>query len=186
MIFTCYFIFITIIYAGDLPDNFFSESHGLDKPKRTNPFRRKVDGNKTGGDGRGRKVSNEEKKMHMSIESKNKAVSFSLYCETTSNLAGRIRELRKEKRKTISDFADENYDGDKDKVKAKLRLYRHFKEREGDDIDNDSYVESQETMMEELFDLEKDIESTKKITKQHKPRNVKQQMLYLISLTQQM
>ena len=110
----------------------------MEKPKRTNPFRRKADGSKSGGDGRGRKITNEEKKMQLSIESKNKAVAFSLFCETTSNLSSRVRELRKEKRKLVNEFAEDHCDGDKNKVKTRLRLYRHFKER--DDSGSDDVV----------------------------------------------
>ena len=89
------------------------EFHWLQKPKTTNPFRCKGGNSKSNGDGRGRKISNEEKKMQLSIESKNKAVAFSLFCETTSNLSSRVRELRKEKRKLVDEFAEEHCDGDK-------------------------------------------------------------------------
>ena len=62
--------------------------------------------------------------MQLSIESKNKAVAFSLFCETTSNLSSRVRELRKEKRKLVDEFAEEHCDGDKNKVKTRLRVQR--------------------------------------------------------------
>ena len=51
--------------------------------------------------------------------------------------------------------------GIKNKVKTRLRLYHHFKEREDSGSDEDSYIESQETLMEELYDISKDIETTK-------------------------
>ena len=51
-------------------------------------------------------------------------------------------------------------------MKTRLRLFRHFKERkekengsDSDDSDDGSYIESQETLMEELYDLDIDIKS---------------------------
>ena len=51
-------------------------------------------------------------------------------------------------------------------MKTRLRLFRHFKERkekengsDSDDSDDGSYIESQETLMEELYDLDRDIKS---------------------------
>ena len=86
--------------------------------------------------------------MQLSIESKNKAAAFSLCCETTSNLLSRICELRKENRKLINKFSEDICNGDKGKVKARLRLYCHIKENEGNDLDKDSYVESHEMLIE--------------------------------------
>ena len=108
--------------------------------------------------------------MKKSIESKNKALEFSIYCETSANLSTRLRKLKSAKRKLVREFAECSNDKncDKNRVKARLRLYRNYRERkdakdgsDSDDSDEESFFESQETMMEELYDLDKDIKSTR-------------------------
>ena len=148
----------------------FSESNTIPIPVAGDDGRnktRKVDGKKGGRVGR--RISDEEKLMKKSIESKNKALEFSIYCETSANLSTRLRELKSTKRKLVREFAECSSDKKcgKNGVKARLRLYRHHKEvkaKEGldsDDSDEESFFESQETLMEELFDLDRDIKSTK-------------------------
>ena len=153
--------------TGDLPANFFSESNTVPTPATTTNTTRKRNG-KDGKnkDGRGRKSSDEEKQMQRSFKSKNEALEFSIYCETSANLSSRLRELKSIKRKLVREFADDHCSGDKKKVKTRFRLFWHFKERkekedgsDSNDLDDGSYIESQETLMEELYDLDRDIKS---------------------------
>ena len=124
---------------GDLPANFFSESNTVPTPATSgnNTRNRSGKGGKS-KDGRGRKTSDEEKQMQRSFKSKNEALEFSIYCETSANLSSRLRELKLIKRKLVREFADDHCNGDKKKVKTRLRLFRHFQERKEKEDGSDS------------------------------------------------
>ena len=66
-------------------------------------------------------MSDQEKKMQLSFELKNKAVEYTLFCKTSASISKNLRELKVTRRKLISDFTD-HCNGEKDVAKARLRL----------------------------------------------------------------
>ena len=66
---------------------------------------------KSGGQ-RGCKLSDTEKRMQISFESKNKSMEFSLLSETNANLSSSLWEIKNEKCKLMSKFA-EHCNGDR-------------------------------------------------------------------------
>ena len=89
---TNYFLFFELI--GDLPNNLFSESMGLETPKTVVAKHRRRNDGKSGGGGGGKKKYDMESRIHESFESKNKAVEFSVFCETGSNFSNNLCELK--------------------------------------------------------------------------------------------
>ena len=99
--------------------------------------------------------------MQQSFEARNKAVEFSVLCQTGSNLGNNLRELKAAKRKLLGEFVG-HCNGDKSKAKTRLRLYNKRKEEEDADADVVSIGEdSVESTLEKLKDLEMDIATTK-------------------------
>ena len=89
---------------GDLPPNLFSESNG-DAPNGGNaPSGKKGSGGKKG---KGRPIPNSERLMQEKFYEKNKAVEFSVLCETTANLSKNLREMKAVKRKLFGEFTEE-------------------------------------------------------------------------------
>ena len=142
-----------------MPEHLFSES--IDNAIPTN----KKDTNRKSGSGRGRKVSDTEKRMQISFENKNKSIEFSLLTETNANLSSSLREVKNTKRHLFSKFT-KHCNGDRNVAKARMRLFRSKKNivdsNQNSDSDSNSdmdYEDSQVTVLEELFDLDQDIKS---------------------------
>ena len=117
---------------------------------------------------RGRPITDGEKKMQQSFESRNKAVEFTLFCKMSANLAQNLRELNSTKRKLVKQFT-KHCNGDKRVAKTRIRLVRAQRKAlnqngDGDDSSNDSideYEDSQETTLMEICDVEESINMTK-------------------------
>ena len=112
------------------------------------------------GSGKG---NDSEQSMQESFEARNKAVEFSVLVETGCNLGNNLQELKAAKRKLFGDF-QRHCDGDREKAKARVRLYKNHKKKEEVESDTDlmnEFVDSQESTLEELYDLDVDIEGAK-------------------------
>ena len=150
-------MFVFII-TGDLTDNLFSESVGGEPPVKKDKSNKK----------RGRPISDQERKMQLSFEKKNKAVEFTLFCETSANLSSNLRELNSSKRKLFRGFT-EHCGGDKKVAKARLRLIRAKRKCGNMDKGNvsesddsiDEYEDLQESTLMEICDVEEAIEMAK-------------------------
>ena len=64
-----------------------------------------------------------EIRMQKSFESKNKAMEFSVFCETSSNLSSNLRELKQSKRKLFRDFTDDHCDSNRQYAKDRYAEY---------------------------------------------------------------
>ena len=102
--------------------------------------------------------------MQESFQAKNTAVQFSVLVETGCQLGKNLRDLKVAKRKLFGDFQN-LCDGNKDKAKRRLLMYCKYKGKEKEEGNLDSsvgeYHDSQESILEELYNLEVDIKSTK-------------------------
>ena len=137
--------------TGNLASNQFSESVGGKAPPKDPKAKR----------GRGRPVSDPERKMQESFESRNKAIEFTLFCETSASMCKTLRELRTERRKAFSTFA--SHCGENNIAKArhcKIRKKRKSNEAEISDDSFSDAEDSQESTLVEICDLEDEIKST--------------------------
>ena len=104
-----------------MPEHLFSESFD-----NAIPAMGKKETHRTSGGGRGRKISDTEKRMQISFENKNKSIEFSLLTETNANLSTSLREIKNTKRQLFSKFT-KHCNGDRNEAKARVRLFRSKK-----------------------------------------------------------
>ena len=108
-------------------------------------------------------------------QSKNKTIEFCVLTETCTKVSNSLRELNGVKRKLHREFIAEVCDGDKKKGKERIGKFFAMKEREEDkencQVDDDSVgsedlyggPDSQESLLLEMYDLDKEIKDQKDI-----------------------
>ena len=104
--------------------------------------------------------------MQESFESRNVAVEFTLFCETSASMSKTLRELRTERMKIFGEFA--RHCGDKSAAKTRYSLTYNKRKlvnmsednmNGSDDSLNDCEYSQESTLME-LCDIEDEIKTT--------------------------
>ena len=124
-----------------MPENLFFESGGVTK--------------KSGG--KPKKGSAAQEAADKSIQTKNETIAFCVLTETVANISTMVRELKASKRKLQKELVEDGCGGDKQR--AKVRLEKYF-DRQADK-ENDLYdaPDSQESLLEDIYQLHQDIET---------------------------
>ena len=91
-------------------------------------------------------------------------IEFCVLSETCTNISHAVRELNSERRKLKREFTNDICDGDRKRARNRIEKIVATKKREllDDDLsDEDLYdaPDSQELMLEEIYNLEKEIET---------------------------
>ena len=137
---------------GDLPDHLFFESGDSGDQSQSNRSSRR------GGTSRLAEETQE------SVKSKNRTIEFCVLSETCTNISHNIRELNSERRKLKREFTNDICDGNRRRAHNRIETFVATKKREtldDDSTDEDLYdaPDSQESMLEEIYNLEKEIET---------------------------
>ena len=138
--------------TGDLPDHLFFESGDSGDQSQSNRSTRR------GG------TSRLVEETQESVQSKNRTIEFCVLSETCTNISHAVRELNSERRKLKREFTSDICDGDRKRARNRIDNFVATKKREllgGDSTDEDLYdaPDSQESILEELYNLEKEIET---------------------------
>ena len=147
-----------------MPSHLFHESNC-----KTSPPKHNSDG-KSSSFSRQRNAELADK----SIQSKNKTIEFCVLSETCTKVSNAVTELNGTKRKLYREFTDEVCNGDKKRGKNRIQKFIDAKEREENKENintNDSLSgidlydapESQETFLQEIYDIHKEIVEQTKI-----------------------
>ena len=137
--------YILINHLGDLPENLFFESGGANKNNST----------KT------KKVSATQEAADKSIQTKNETIAFCVLTETVANISTTVRDLKASKRKLQKEFVEDGCDGDKER--AKIRLDKYFDRQSNKENDIYEAPDSQESLLEDIYQIEQDIETQKEV-----------------------
>ena len=129
---------------GDLPENLFFESGAACVSGNTSPKKTKKNGIQDAAD--------------KSIKSKNETIEFCVLTESCANISTALQELRKNKRRLRSAFIKDGCDGDREEAKKRIESYIDRQK----DKENDLYdADSQESILEELYQFDQDIDTQK-------------------------
>ena len=124
-----------------MPENLFFESGGAN-PKHS---------------AKAKKGSAAQEADDKSIQTKNETIAFCVLTETVANISTTVRELKASKRKLQKEFTEDGCGGDKDW--ARVRLDTYFDKQS--DKENDIYLapDSQESLLEDIYQLDQDIKT---------------------------
>lgn len=131
--------------SGDLPQNLFSETGS------------ESNSSSGGGGGKPKKVSVAE----ASQVSKNTTIEYCVLTEAYSNATNVLRDLNGQKRKSVRELINGPCGGDKRRGKEKIQRYHNSKQVTEFDSDFEDMPDSQESRLEEIYELQMDIEQQK-------------------------
>ena len=98
-----------------------------------------------------------------SIQRKNETIEFCVLTETVANISTTVRELKTSKRKLQKEFVEDGCDGDKERAKICLEKYFDLQANKENDIYD--APDSQESLLEDIYQLDQDIEMQKEAMK---------------------
>ena len=143
-------LILTFVIEGDLPENLFFESGAngngkLDKTTKKNGLQDAAD---------------------RSIKNKNETIEFCVLSESCANISSALQDLRKSKRKLRSEFINDCCGGNKKNAMGRIDSFvqkQKVTDNKENESDSDLYdaPDSQESILEELYELEKNIETQK-------------------------